>query len=394
MNTSLGYHTMELSLMITPDEASQLIQSFRESKDVYFTDPNGKFIYGNHCSSRYYTIRYRQRYKGLSWSLRYNRKSPDYMRQPLPDGLHENKCCTVKAKINPKILLGMDDYIAAADSSYLQALISVFNQEVKRISPILQDFGAYSLGRIDYCINFDLADLMINCYPEEYMVLIQQADIPNHFSEYKEYRGTTHRKKPGINSFYLENNSVRINCYCKYYQLLQQFSSVPHIEDSLHVIRFEVQCLYLKTWQMQKKIRNCENFEKIMSQMLSDILCEKIITEYYCKTIGKGDYYSLEGARKKIKSMKFKRNKEERLLNALKQVSLHRGIFKAKFHLQDKELDDLKRSIKELEEIGINPVTIPRGRGIQFLPNLLNAYLKERERTEKAFEEYYGNRCV
>lgn len=383
MTTSLGFHTMELSLKLTPDEALQLIQTFRKSRDVYFQESDGKFTSLSYGSSRYYIIRYRQRYKGLSWSLRYRRESPDYMRPPLSERLDRDKCCTVKARINPKILLGLDDYIAASDSSYLQAFISAFNQEVRRISPILKDFDSYSLGRIDYCVNFDLADLRINCHPEDYMVLIRQADIPNHFNEYKEYRGTTHRKKPGINSFYLENRSVRINCYCKHYQLQEQFSSAPHIEDSLHVIRFEVQCLYLKMWQMQKRIKDYGDFEKVLSLMLSDTLCEKIITGYYCKTIGKGDYYSLEDARKKVKSMNFNQNKEERLLNALKLVSVHRGVFKAKSLLHGKELEELKRSMKDLMEIGVNPVTIPRQRGTKFLPNLLNAYLAEREKFEK-----------
>lgn len=389
MDTSLGFHTMELSLKLTSDKALQLLQAFRESKDVYFKDPNGERVCWNSISGKYYVIWYRKPYKGLSWSLRCCQRSPEYMRWPLLDGFVEDECCTVKARINPKILLGVDDYVAAADLRYLQALVAVFDEEARKISPILKDFRAYSLGRIDYCVNFDLEDLRINCHPEDYMRLIQQADIPNHFSEYKEYRGTTHRKSPGINSFYLENRSVRINCYCKHYQLREQFPSAPHIEDSLHVIRFEIQCLYLKTWQLQKRIEDRENLENIMIQMLSDTMCEKIITSYYHKTIGRGDYYSLEGARKKIRSMKFNRNKEERLLDALKQVSLHRGIAKAKSHLQGKELDDLKRSMKELSEIGVNPVTIPRGRGIQFLPNLLNVYLNEREQAEKEFEAYH-----
>lgn len=92
---------------------------------------------------------------------------------------------------------------------------------------------------------------------------------------------------------------------------------------------------------------------------------------------------------KKIKSMNFNQNKEDRLLKALKLVNLHRGIFKVKSHLQGKELTDLKRSMIDLGEIGINPVTIPRNRGIKFLPNLLNTYLANREAAEKAFAEYY-----
>lgn len=375
---------MELSLRLTVDEASQLIQTFAKNKDVYFENNMDGTVHQYHSSFRYYSIRYRQKYKGLSWTLRYCRQSPDYMIPMVPYMYEvEDMCCTIKAKINPKIFLGLGDYITAADGTYLNTLISAFNQEARKISPVLQDFGFYRLNRIDYCINFDLANLMKDPQPTDYMVLIQQADIPNHFSEYKEYRGTTHRKRPGLNSFYLMNNSVHINCYWKYHQMKTEFPSAPCIDNSFNIIRFEIQCLYLKAHVMQKQIKDCGDFEKVMSVMLSDEMCEKMITSYFNKTIGKGDYYSLAGARKKIKSMNFNRNKEDRLLNALKLVSLHRGIFKAKSHLQDKELIDLKRSIKDLEEIGINPVTIPRERGIKFLPNLLNAYLEEREKEDK-----------
>lgn len=392
MGSSLGYHTMELSLKLTAEESSQLMRIFERNKDVYIQSNGNGFVYQYHFSSRYYSIRYRQRYKGLSWTLRYCRQSPDYMRPRAPGGFpEEDPCCSIKARINPKILLGLDDYIAAADWTYLKDLISVFNWEAKKLSPILREFRSYSLNRIDYCINFDLDDLRIDSCPMDYMALIQQADVPNHFGEYKEYRGTAHRKKPGLNSFYLTNNSVRINCYWKYHQLQTQFPSAPGIDHSFHVIRFEIQCLYLKTHFMQKQIKDCDDFEKVISVMLSDETCERIITGYYCKTIGRGDYYSLKGAREKVKSMGFNQNKEDRLLNALRLVSLHRGIFKAKSLLKGKELEELKRSIKDLGEIGINPVTIPRERGIQFLPNLLNAYLAEREKTEQEFLRLHGS---
>lgn len=143
---------------------------------------------------------------------------------------------------------------------------------------------------------------------------------------------------------------------------------------------------------MKKQIKDCDDFEKVMSVMLSDETCEKIIRSYYHKTIGMGDYYSLAAAREKIRSMHFSQNREDRLLNALKLVSLHHGVFKAKSHLKGKELEILKRSVKDLGKLGINPVTIPRERDIKFLPNLLNAYLAERERADKEFsEQYHGH---
>ena len=50
---------------------------------------------------------------------------------------------------------------------------------------------------------------------------------------------------------------------------------------------------------MQKQIKDYDNFENLISVMLSDELCQKVITGYYYKTIGRGDYCSLDAARKK-----------------------------------------------------------------------------------------------
>ena len=109
---------MEISLRITVNESLELLQSFKKSKELYIREYSDKCFSYYQSRSGYYNIYYRQEQKGLSWTLRHRRQSPDYMRPPLPFRT-EDWCCTIKAKINPKILLGLNDYIAAADSSYL-----------------------------------------------------------------------------------------------------------------------------------------------------------------------------------------------------------------------------------------------------------------------------------
>ncbi|WP_027628549.1 hypothetical protein [Ruminiclostridium cellobioparum] len=52
-------------------------------------------------------------------------------------------------------------------------------------------------------------------------------------------------------------------------------------------------------------------------------------------------------------------------------ISLHS---RAKSKLQDGELEEFRRTLRELAEIGVNPVIIPREWGIKHIPNLLNAY--------------------
>ena len=67
MMSSLGYHTMELSLRLTAYEAKQLIQIFEKNRELYFKDNNNRGVASHqyHSSSRYYYIQYRQKYNIL-----------------------------------------------------------------------------------------------------------------------------------------------------------------------------------------------------------------------------------------------------------------------------------------------------------------------------------------
>jgi len=64
------------------------------------------------------------------------------------------------------------------------------------------------------------------------------------------------------------------------------------------------------------------------------------------------------------------------------------GIRSVKNVLKEKELEDFRRSIRELERLNINPVIIPEDWGIKKIPNLLTNFyrLKEEERQKKEME--------
>lgn len=75
-----------------------------------------------------------------------------------------------------------------------------------------------------------------------------------------------------------------------------------------------------------------------------------------------------------VESYNFRSDKEDRLLYALDVISEARGIEAAKEKLPSWELDDFKRSLNDLDEILVNPVTIPRKWGIKYIPNPFRAY--------------------
>jgi hypothetical protein len=374
--TSLGYHTFTLFLRLSVREARELYQAFQNYNDVTvipckeynaneYTDEFTKSLYSS--LPRYYKIVYSNQMKGLSFVLRLSSKSPSYMDNEKP--------CSIKATINPKIFTGIKDYVTAANQSYLSDVIHNFNEEMRRISPVLRTFDRYSLNRSDYCINFDLQELGISCTVEQMMILIQRSNIPEHFSEWKD-ESKAYQKVHESNSFQLKCKSMTVNCYGKYYQLSKEYANCPNIDKALHVVRFEVQYEYLKMYNLFQSIKKKYGYDEHMAVMrlLSDEISEDTVKNYYDKVIRKGDYYTLEGARDRIINRNFKINKTYRLIDAIELVNKCRGISKAKETLQGERLYDFIRSLRDLDEIGINPVTIPKEWGIKYIRNLMEAY--------------------
>ena len=125
----------------------------------------------------------------------------------------------------------------------------------------------------------------------------------------------------------------------------------------------------------REEFRSLFHHSKLPSALiLTNELSERVTENYFFKIVRKGDYFTYDLARKIIESYHFKRNKEERILYALELVKEHGGIAKAKAKLNHIELNDFKKSLRDLDEILVNPVTIPRRWKIPYIPNLLYAY--------------------
>ena len=390
MFTSCGYHTFTVSQNLTQEEVESLVRNFKRYRDKtgkiriikcphYSKDPNG----------RHYEVVYPEQSKGISWRIRFSNIGF------WEDGKY--KPCSIKATINPKILIGEKSYIQAANESYTSDIVFRFDHEAEKISPILSGFYKYSLNRIDYCINFDVSELKFHCLPElkgelpnRIMQLIKYADVPDNFiEEYEEE-----------NQFYLKGKSVVINCYWKYAELKKEFPDCKDLKDSYDIIRFEVQYKYPKVYTMSKYLKkeieeqksglmnNLKevslinsnaiqvNRSEMMNLILSDKRCDEEITKYFNKVIKTGDYYTFAAARKIIMEKTSKWEKTDRLIQTLDQVRHYGGISKVKKTLQGKNLEYFRRSLRELSELGINPVTIPDEWGIENIPNLLANYKK------------------
>ena len=117
--------------------------------------------------------------------------------------------------------------------------------------------------------------------------------------------------------------------------------------------------------------------------IFSDTISENVLRKYIEKVLRKGDYLTLDGARWLVEAYNFRHEKENRMIWTLELISECRGIAKAKEKLSGDDLKEFKKSLSDLDEILVNPVTIPRDWGIEHIPNLLRAYY------DNIFEEQF-----
>ena len=385
LNTSHGYHTISMFQKLTAEEHSDLRADFRRliAKNEIEGFPiknekNGEIGWVYSCKNN----------KGITWiTLSF-------------DVNHGHTVYGVKAVINPKVLLNKD-YIRVANERDVKSFTVLFNAEARRISIILGNIDLYSMSRCDYCINFDLKELRLPCTSEQMMALIKRGNIPKRFNELFMYDRISHRQKSDKDSFYLESDSVTINCYNKYAQLKKEENHpCPNKEDAKSIIRFEIQYKNRKLYSLSKSNKRIlsnppellaereldELYDDLISNrrvaipieaILSDNIAACELEKYFYKVIQRGDYYTLEAAKRLIEEENWQQKKKERLIGALTLVSQCRSIYKAKSTLDGKDLDGFRKSLRDLSMIGINPVTIPREWNIEFIPNLLKAYYNE-----------------
>ena len=398
LQSSLGFHTMTLDMSLTGTDVYKLLLDFiaysKTTALKMYRLKEGQYI--TYSSPNYLPtdvkIYFDGKYKGIHWHI-------------YSDDRYSGMVYIIETTINPKFLAGITDYLAAATYGDMNIAIINFNNESKKISSLLGTFNDYRIKRVDYCINICLSDFIPICDPELIMNLIKRSDIPPHYKEWTEYDDTSHRKKSRPESFYLCSNSANINYYSKYLQLQNRsqeneekgFDPIPQetIDASHDIIRFEVQCKYFKTYALNKKAENsgneCSNKYK---SLLDPLTCVEIVSSYYEKVIGKGDWYTLSEAMQIIQSKNFYIQREQHYIDTLKYVSQCRSIAKAKASYQENELLAFKQTLKELADLNINPVTIPREWNTKYIPNFLKAYFNKLMEDFSNFNILNENLCA
>lgn len=404
-NTSMGYHTFAFFQKTDYEEYWSLEADF----DRYVNE-TGKLKKSPATNKDNEQIGWRFSYKdnkdkGLYWIM----LSGDAKNYYVTRG--------VLSVINPKSLLE-DEYIVAAEESDLEEVEEIYNREVEKISKVLLKLGACSINRADPCLNIDIKELGIPCTPEQMMHLIKQGNIPRHYKERRKYNEKQRRMVDDKNSFYLESKSSVINYYWKYVKQKKEHPNYSKRELSKNVIRLEVECKYLKLYALTKDVRRESKYYESgevlsMDEMymrmyegnynpaipidivLSERFYANIIRRDFNRVLRKGDYFTLDIARGIVESYYFRSSKEERMIEVLEAVNESRGIAKAKAKCRENEISKFNQALRELDDIFVNPVTIPRRWDIDHIPNLLSAY-DDAQCDEQLvpYKEYYAKKHI
>lgn len=293
----------------------------------------------------------------------------------------------IMARINIPRLALKEKFTDILTKESVQVAVDKFNLLMYELHPDIPEMKLWHVRRIDYAIDISTE------YVLNYIILFQRGRIPNNFKI--KLDDNNHRNhKPG--SLYLANDSVHINFYDKQNELLRKgVNDKCIINRAEKILRLEVQCMYSKTTSIKEKFVLPT---KSIVDFLNENISSKMIIEYYEKTVGGGDFYTLEEARKIIEKSKFSRKKKDKLIDMLNGIASSKGV---QNYLDKLDIKEKKAAAKYIEELALklnlNSITIPREWKIKKLNSLIpdiTQYNLRFKKKNQSFTLIRGNKSI
>ncbi|EQB3102277.1 hypothetical protein ACYIU4_003689 [Clostridium botulinum] len=271
----------------------------------------------------------------------------------------------IEILFNPKKLISNNNIKITKDKDIV-TIANKFNEIIKTLDTDLPDFYYWILKRIDY------ATYIKTQYVKEYIMLFQKADKPSkYFKELYDIKSKRRKQKKG--SFYLNSKSVGINFYDKEKERKNNKEkynvSDQDIFNSKNILRIKVQLNKSKTDYLKYKYK----FEtKELHNYLTLEESREQILYYYKKCIKQGDYYNLDKAKQLVDSnADLTTRTKNNLKSILDLINKCRSIYKAREKFIGTK-ETFNNHLKQLDKLGINPVTIPARWDIKKLDNPIN----------------------
>ena len=219
---------------------------------------------------------------------------------------------------------------------------------------------AFALQEMDYTYDIPTS------YVDTYLGLLNMGHQP------KRIKRILHKHDRGKDNLYEMNGSIKINTYDKERELIERFGN-EELANSFRVLRVEIG---LKRPKLSYTVyaKNQPNISERTLFDFADIdLGYKMINKYMSQRCYHGHYYDYKTAMNMIENDdRIKPAMKLRLKKVIEGVAYYKGVDKFIEHAlnEGKKEETIKKHLKRLEELEINPVTISRRNKDAFpLPN-------------------------
>ncbi len=358
----MAIHTLMLSQTLTHNEYYELATDAKFSWKP-FRNKQHQIVY-------LYSSAFSQ--QGISLLQLYS-YTKHYYNQSKTQIIHSDTYNFITITVNPNVLLGGTGYLATKTNDleyhFFRSLISTLYY----ISPIL-GYEYTTLRRIDLALDIPTS------FAKEYLQLIKYGyPLPRHealsplsctvssdiidsilLELEQKYPGKYNTQR----SLYYSNNSININIYHKYSQIIRIGQIPAETEDFL---RIELQIKKPKLYSLMKKYnipnRTLHDFihPHTIEQLQYDLL------QYYLMTLcGTGTYVSKNHAIEIINYSTFTNYRKTKMLELMDEITKHHGIsafLNYASNVPQKSfgsISNIKHYLKDINSLGINPVILSR----------------------------------
>ena len=239
----------------------------------------------------------------------------------------------------------------------------------------------WSTRRVDYAVDVRLPGLA-----PAYVSLMQHASIPRGLMQHEVYD----------DSFYLRSKGgdVRLNFYSKKAQLLNDKDLCRNdrlLREAQDLLRFEVQCQGHKLLHIHSLVRDqgLPYHGMELRTFLNESIANQIVQDYFRRSIGYGDYYTLSFAEQSLRIQQGRSESKDRSLAFLRQVA-HAGSVDAGIEAFRQgvfadgssafvcgPMSSLQNLLNGyLPRYGLNPVCLPPDYPANTLPNPMPLHLR------------------
>ncbi|WP_372663805.1 hypothetical protein [Cohnella sp.] len=248
----------------------------------------------------------------------------------------------IEIRLRPKLLIDREGYYSLTELHEFSQVAIQFDHILKDLLGLcVPSFFEWRAVRVEFAVDLFVGELSI----PRLLYLFRRGNV----QDYVLSRKKTIEFWDSATNLYLMSANKTINWYNRYETLLSKQEKKPNkeVKDfscTKGILRFETQV---------------RNEDKSVAGILSQERYEKEIEYFYKLIVGKGDYYTLEGAIQLIRQKVTNQTKRMVLERLIKLIEQSGGVWRAKKNYKEGSADKFSKRLNQLRELNINPVVLP-----------------------------------